>query len=25
VPECNPLKDSGHDGGTFIFEKKKAH
>jgi uncharacterized caspase-like protein len=24
VPELNPLRDSGHDGGTFIFERVGA-
>jgi uncharacterized caspase-like protein len=24
VPECAPLRDSGHDGGTFIFQRKSS-
>ena len=24
VPECNPLRDSGHDGGSFLFERRSA-
>jgi uncharacterized caspase-like protein len=23
VPECSPLRNSGHDSGSFIFERKK--
>ena len=24
VPECNPIRDSGHDGGTFTFNANGA-
>jgi len=25
VPECSPLRNSGHDSGTFIFERSPVH
>ena len=25
LPECSPLRNSGHEGGSFVFERRPAH